>query len=527
MRQRWKKVLCVFLAAVLVFGMTACNAGKKSETAANDTGAATPGADDSTTEVEATSTPGPGEDLSKQDPVTLEIYAVTFQSTEPASTDSIEKAINDYVKPLINVSVHLNIIPYASYAQQLTLLLSGSEQADLIMGTAAIISNYVAAGGVLQLDDAVAKYGDGIVESLGQDAINASKISDALYAVPTNRDFASAYGFMYNKNLNDKYGLGLENVKDFAGLDAAFAKLHAQAPEITCVQCSNANPNFQSWDWDSLGSQFGVLMNRGADLTVQNLFATEEYKQIVTQMRDWNLAGYVNEDALTNTIPANDLMEQEKALGYFVNYNPAVTYFSASYKTPMGMSILVEPFSSSTSYLGASWMVGRNSVDVNRAIQFLNLMYADEMVYNLLTYGVEGQDYVFADKENGIIDYPEGVTAATSMVDHNNWMWGNEFIGYIWNGDSPDIWENLKTFNNTAYKSKAIGFNFDASNVQNEIAACSNVTSKYRVGLECGAVDPEEVLPQFLDELNRNGIDTIVSEKQSQLDAWAEKNGVK
>lgn len=521
-----KKVLCGVLVAAMLFSMTACSNDKKSGTS-EDTNTTTPASEDTGSPAEeATSTPQPAEDLSKQEPVTLEIYAVTFQSAEPASTDSIENAINEYVQPLLNTTVHLNIIPYASYSQQLTLLLSGSEQADLIMGTAPIISNYVAAGGVAQLDEAIAKYGTGIKDALGEDVLNASKINDALFAVPTNRDFASAYGFMYNKNLNDKYGLGLENVKDFAGLDAAFAKLHAQAPDITCIQSSQTSPTFANWDWDSLGSQFGVLMDRGANLTVENLFVTEEYKQIIAQMRAWNLAGYVNKDALTNTIPANDLMEQEKALGYFVNYNPAVTYFSASYKTPMGMSILVEPFSSSTSYLGASWMVSHSTVDVNRAIQFLNLMYSDKTVYNLLTYGVEGQDYIYTDQENGIIDYPEGVTAATSTVDHNNWMWGNEFIGYIWNGDNPEKWVELDAFNKAAYKSKAVGFNFNASNVQNEITACTNVATKYRVGLECGAVDPEEILPQFLAELQQNGIDNIIKEKQTQLDAWAAKNGI-
>jgi len=394
------------------------------------------------------------------------------------------------------------------------------------MGTASIVTNYVAAGGVVQLDDAIANYGAGIVDAVGTQVLDASKINDSLFAVPTNRDFASAYGFMYNKDLNERYNLGLENATDFDALSKAFEKLHAAAPEITCVQLNATAPAFGSWSWDSLGNQFGVLMDRGATLNVENLFASEEYKEIINQMRTWYQLGYINQDALTTTVPANDLMAEEKVLGYFVNYNPAVSYFSASYKVPMGMSILVDPYISSVSYLGASWMVGRNTVDVDRAIQFMNLMYSDEKVYNLLTYGVEGEDYIFVDKEQGIIDYPEGVTAENSTVEHSNWMWGNEFIGYVWNGDNPDIWEAVREYNASGFVSKASGFNFDPSNVQNEIAACTNVVGKYRIGLEIGAVDPEEVLPQFLKELEQNGINAIIEEKQQQLNDWAQKKGI-
>ena len=54
----------------------------------------------------------------------------------------------------------------------------------------------------------------------------------------------------------------------------------------------------------------------------------------------------------------------------------------------------------------------------------------------------------------------------------------------------------------------------------NEITACQNVKSKYANGLELGALDPNEALPKFIDELKAAGIDTIVKEKQAQLDAW-------
>ena len=61
--------------------------------------------------------------------------------------------------------------------------------------------------------------------------------------------------------------------------------------------------------------------------------------------------------------------------------------------------------------------------------------------------------------------------------------------------------------------------------MKTELAACSNVVSEYNVSLTSGLVDPETVIPEFVEKLEAAGIDKIIAEKQSQLDAWAEDNG--
>ncbi len=65
-----------------------------------------------------------------------------------------------------------------------------------------------------------------------------------------------------------------------------------------------------------------------------------------------------------------------------------------------------------------------------------------------------------------------------------------------------------------------MGFRFDTTSVMNEITACSNVVSKYDVGLRWGELNPNEALPEFLAELESAGVNTIIEEKQKQLDAW-------
>lgn len=38
--------------------------------------------------------------------------------------------------------------------------------------------------------------------------------------------------------------------------------------------------------------------------------------------------------------------------------------------------------------------------------------------------------------------------------------------------------------------------------------------------LETGAVDPETVLPEFIESLKAANVDDVIADKQQQLDAW-------
>ena len=73
-----------------------------------------------------------------------------------------------------------------------------------------------------------------------------------------------------------------------------------------------------------------------------------------------------------------------------------------------------------------------------------------------------------------------------------------------------------------AWYPKSFGFIPDSSNVSTQVAAVSNVYDQYYDVLTYGDVDPAEYLPMFLSELETAGINDIIAEYQTQLDAWLE-----
>lgn len=163
--------------------------------------------------------------------------------------------------------------------------------------------------------------------------------------------------------------------------------------------------------------------------------------------------------------------------------------------------------------------IARNCENVEKTLEFLNLLYTDADLMNLLANGIEGQHYVL--NEQGKATLPEGVTESGYVFNH--WEIGNNFITYLWDSDVDDLWGMTEEFNSTTYKSPAFGLSFDLSEVSTEVAAVSSTMSQYRMVLENGTVDAESMLPQFVDKLQSAGINEIISVKQVQMDEFLSK----
>ena len=65
-----------------------------------------------------------------------------------------------------------------------------------------------------------------------------------------------------------------------------------------------------------------------------------------------------------------------------------------------------------------------------------------------------------------------------------------------------------------------MGYSFVEESVSTEMAAVNTVIEQYTPSLNCGALDPEKALPEFLDALEAAGMDKILEEQQKQFDAW-------
>lgn len=456
----------------------------------------------------------------------VELVMVFPVGGEPKDLKLVQDEINKMTKAKINATVKLVPIGFGAWAQQKTLMMSGNEQVDLIVSGLGTYSQDVAKGQLLELDGYLAENGQGVTEaldSLDTAFLNATRIDGKIYAVPSIRDLAADYGITMRKDLVEKYNIDTAAIKSLDDLDAVFKTIKDNEPDmIPTVKYGTSILDIYVLSYfDNLGEGFGVLPGYDNDLKVVNMYETPEYAEMLNTVRRWNQAGYIAKDAATSTETQYNLVKSGKAFSFISHMKPGIeTQESRSTGKEM-VSVHFRPAATATyNITSIMWSIARNSKDPERAMMLLNMMYTDKDFINLLDYGIENKHYVKV--SDNVIDYPQGVDATNSGYNlQMGWMFGNQSLSHIWNGDDPELWNQLAEFNRNAVKSKALGFTFNADAVKTEIAAVTNVQNQYKIALETGTVDPVSKLPEFNKQLKAAGIDKIIAEKQKQLDAWA------
>ena len=61
---------------------------------------------------------------------------------------------------------------------------------------------------------------------------------------------------------------------------------------------------------------------------------------------------------------------------------------------------------------------------------------------------------------------------------------------------------------------------FDSSNFRTQMASISSIMDQYLPSLKTGTMDPEKVLPEMLDKIDKAGNEEMREEAQRQYDEW-------
>ena len=168
--------------------------------------------------------------------------------------------------------------------------------------------------------------------------------------------------------------------------------------------------------------------------------------------------------------------------------------------------------------MNATLSIPASSENPEKAMQFLQKWYTDSEVATLLIDGVEGVHYQV--EEDGTIGYIGSADDCTYYNYSMGWIMGNQFITPVWTGSSPMCGIRLVSGMKALWFLKPLVLLLIIPVFSMRLRACTNVLTKYRGDLETGTIDPEENIPKFIEELKANGIDTIIAEKQAQLDAF-------
>lgn len=502
--------LAILLLAFACF-VSACN-GNQSVTGGNGSAEpASPPVGDETAETPDTIKAAPYE------------LVIAFPAAPPADEKLVEEEINKYLIEKINATVDLRPIDWGPWEETRNLMIGAKEKVDIYFtaqwtGHAVNVSR----GAFLPLDDLLISHGQGILETLNPVFLEGSKINGKHYSVPTNKELSEQGGIVYRKDVAEELGLDMAGVKTLADLEPIFARVKAEAgmTPLFIREGENFGSHYIT-NLDFLGdiNIDGVILKDGTETTVRSMLETPRYLEHLRIAHDFFKKGYVNQDAATTQTFTTDALRSGQYFAILASLKPGKdkeTELAAGLVGKLAQIPLNKATTTTGVTAGAMLAISAESKNPEKAMEFINLLHTDKYLVNLLNFGIEGVHFTL----NGDIMSPTDRTSNYAL--NAAWEFGNQFLNYVWDSESPTKWQEFEAFNEEGVLSPALGFAFDSRPVEAEVAAVLNIQNQYRAALESGAANPEVIVPQFLEQAKSAGLDRIIAEKQRQLNAFLE-----
>ena len=468
-----------------------------------------------------------------------ELTEIVWQWPSLGSTGSgfqaVEDALNAMTEPDIGVHVTLERVTFSDMTNETVLTISSGEQLDLCLSVGTGVGSLVSSGLIEPLDDYIDNEGKDIKEKCGS-ALSGGYYGGELYGLPNAYIQGESYGYLARTDILEKYGITIDSDKLYTMEEMTEIFQTVKDGEGENFFCLIPEPlseeplSRNAFEYDKLGSTTasGVLMlNKDfTNMTISNMYETEEYAEYAQLMYDWAQAGFISKDAATNTEDRNVLVQGGNYLGYFAWSTPGSEELTES---NVGMDLttinILDGYTAGDRFQNILWSVPITSANPAKAVETLNYIYAHTEAAWLLQFGIEGQDYE-------IVEQTDAGTKIAYLSDNPQTLpyyqlfgvYGDRLAWPVLDPTPTDMNQTIREFSDSisdSRKSPALGYCFINDNVSAEYSAVSAVIQQYIPSINCGTLDPETNLAEFQSALKAAGIDTVIAENQTQLDEWA------
>ena len=464
------------------------------------------------------------------------VMAYPTWTGRPTGEDRIQARLSAITEEKLGVKLVMEILDIGSWNQSMTLMLSSGEQVDIFNTIAMGYSNCVSKGYALELDELLADYGQGILNTINPDYIKACKINGQVFGLPQQRDIAQGKGaYVVMTEYLDEIGYDWQGKLEPDGesiycsieeIDDIFAQLHEAEPD-KFVLCPNKTTQLNNMMlFDDIGNDtFGVLMDPENSLVVSNLYGSDAFLKACQMFYNWNQMGYISRDVLTDSNTPQQNMSAGLGMSTLAAYKPGTKMEQqAQIQKDVVVFKTMGVFTKSSAVTSMNWAINSGSEDPVAAMQVLDLLYTDAEAATLLAWGEEGVDY--KKTEDGFLTYADGVDPSKTDYNTLTFLMPNQYLTGVWQGNPIDLYEQTEAFNDNSIKSKAMGFTFDNTNVMAEYTALTNVYNEYINQIIMGFVEPETAIAEMNKKLSDAGLERYMAAKQEALNVWAAENGI-
>jgi len=524
------RILSSLLVVAMTFGMVAC--GSNEETSA-------PAEENTAEETTGEATEETAEETREEVNLVWYLHAVNVGPGLEAMTE----AANAYLKEKLNTTVEFHYYAQAEFKETVNTIFNSGTYMDIVTvgNTGVDFDSNVARGAFADITDYVDEYLPVTTSLLPEGAYDAYSYQGKVYGVPPVKDLVTQNAMTINVDMMEDLGLTFpetfRNQMDLVDFyyEARAAK-DAKYPDDKTPLIDFPMTFGDFFEVDSVMGTYaepvlattieGLMEAEGVEdhFTIFNVVETPQFLEWAKTVRGLVAANIRSFDE--ETYDQDEVMLNEGA--FLGDEEQGLLFHDASrYNFEGELYLNSHPFCT-TDYMQAGGMsVSSQSEHVERSLEVIEFVNADQMFATILRFGPEGEGWTDEDND-GVVEFTDKNADPTSRWWYcwYGWITGGLATSKTPPGYPTDFGAILAESNQAGYTSSHLGFVPDTANVQTEYAACTSIAEQYNKILRSGQNDNvEELVQEYRDKLKAAGIDVIIEEYQKQMDEWREIAG--
>lgn len=453
--------------------------------------------------------------------------AIQLVNISPELSDivAVEEAVNKITEPAINCTVDIQNLFIGDLPTTTSMNVVSDEKMDIIaVGLTQKLSDIYDDGILMPLDDYLqyAPEYTAAVDSVKK----AGQVNGVQYALPSNPYVARGSGFVYNKDVADELGIEMKDGITVEDLTEVFAKVkekgmygtsYGQASTLAVAMWSNG-------EVFGTNADFGYIADPENSTTIENFYASEEFKRICKLSKEWVDAGYLPSDSLTDSTTVQEYFTMQKLFGTVTAYDIAqYAVWQKGLDFTIDIVEMADPIVSTSATSETMWGLASNCKNPQKAMELLELIYTNKDLANLLMYGVEGLNYTLVEGTENVCT-TEGSEHGSDGYTSIFTKYGNPTKTLAAYPNTDQYADEMEAYNKDVVVSKCLGYVFDSSNVSAEAGAISNVIAEYLPRVQAGMVDDvDAAIEELVAALDKAGMTDVIAENQKQMDAFMQQ----
>ena len=455
----------------------------------------------------------------------------------------IYNKVDDIVFEKLGFHVEFEPYGYTDYANKLSMKIATGEPFDMCYSGSLLsgltYSAAVADGNFKDITDLLPVHAPDVYNSMPAKIWDAAKVNGKIYGVINEQLFARSVGVAIDKTVADALSLTQEKINaenltyqdvirqamTYIQNDPSISE-NGKVPSTTLVLGEAWEEIImQNYGLDALGAHSyypGIIEAVDGKTTVINQYESKYFKEFADFCREMHENGWIDKDQGLQPVTEN---QRVRLTGTYYPYVAEATLYNS-----IGKDFTIfqfgAPLMSTANVTSSVTAINVTSKKADKCLQFINLLYTDKDLFNLLAIGEEGLEYTWKtgydskDQEYQYIHY----NPKSKYKPSADWAYGTEFNAYRKRGYEADWVETVKAINDNAAYSPAYGFAFVPSrSLEADLDAAYLVAQDYIKMFLDGTFSNKKTNDEIIAEMNdamKSYVQPILTAKQNQLDAF-------